>query len=264
MKSATIFLLLGVVAALASAMPKLDPAIFQVADPRLIIGGVEATRHEFPFMIDLRIDGQHNCGGSIVSPDWVVTAAHCSTFLANRYTLVAGEHNLTLNEGTEQSRRVAAIVRHPGYNRPTPLNNDIALMRVDRPFEFNEFVGPVVIPDLDFVPTALATAAGWGMLDYPIGDLSDVLMKVEVPFVEQETCRIANIDVNPVTDTMVCYGVVGKDSCKADSGGPLMCGSDNALCGIVSWGEGCALDGYPGVYAKTSYFAEWIRSTIAA
>ncbi|XP_035707945.1 trypsin-1 [Folsomia candida] len=262
MKSATI-IFLGVVA-LASAMPKLDTALFQAADPRLIVGGVEATKNEFPFMIDLRVGGRHNCGGSIVSPDWVVTAAHCVGGSPSSYTLVAGDHNLTLNEGTEQSRSVTAIVIHPGYNRPTIINNDIALMRVDRPFEFNEFVGPAVIPQLNFVPTALATVAGWGMLSFPIGDLPDVLMKVEVPHVADAPCRTANIGVGVVTESMVCYGVVGKDSCKADSGGPLMCGSDNALCGIVSWGKDCALDGYPGVYTETSYFAEWIRSTIAA
>ncbi|XP_035707650.1 anionic trypsin-2-like [Folsomia candida] len=165
MKSATI-IFLGVVA-LASAMPKLDTALFQAADPRLIVGGVEAKKNEFPFMIDVRIGGRHGCGGSIVSPDWVVTAAHCTGYDASSYTLVAGDHNLTLNEGTEQSRSVAAIVRHPGFDRPTIINNDIALMRVDRPFEFNEFVGPAVIPQLNFAPNKVGHGGGMGRAVLP-------------------------------------------------------------------------------------------------
>jgi len=80
-----------------------------------------------------------------------------------------------------------------------------------------------------------------------------------VPFVSDQECNVAYS--GGIADSMLCYGVAGKDSCQGDSGGPIMCGADNTLCGIVSWGQGCALAGYPGVYTETSYFAEWLRTS---
>jgi trypsin len=244
--------------ALASAMPKKEtqPQAFPGLNPGRIVGGVEADRNEFPFIVDMR-RGSHYCAGSIISEEWVVTAAHCSQGLPSAYTLTAGDHNIDLVEGTEQTRQVVQIIVHPSYGRPFQYENDIALMKVSPPFEFNDVVGPVILPELNFAPTAVATVTGWGALSQG-GPSPSVLMKVDVPYVDDIACNASY--TGDIASTMICYGEGGKDSCQGDSGGPIVCGADMALCGIVSWGQGCAQPGYPGVYTETSWYGEWIRT----
>jgi secreted trypsin-like serine protease len=120
--------------------------------------------------------------------------------------------------------------------------NDLALMQVSPPFELNEFVSPVQLVKQSFVPSGEPmTVAGWGQL-LEDGQLSNTLMKVDVPFVPQETCS-ALYGGTRIKDTMLCGGEGGKDACKGDSGGPLMCpdGDNYSLCGVVSFGTGQSL-----------------------
>jgi trypsin len=241
----------------AAPKPKTTPYVFPGLNTGKIVGGIEAGRHEFKFLVDMR-RGSHYCAGSIISPDWVVTAAHCSQGAPSAYTLVAGDHNINVVEGTEQTRQVVQIINHPNYGSPKQYENDIALMKVSPPFVFDEYVQAVVIPDVNFAPTAVATVTGWGALTEG-GSSPTNLMKVDVPHVDDETCS-TNYG-GSTAPSMVCYGEGGKDSCQGDSGGPIVCGDDQTLCGIVSWGQGCARPNYPGVYTETSYFTEWIRGS---
>jgi trypsin len=243
---------------LAKPKPKKPSTyVFPGRNTGRIVGGVEARPHEFPWIVDMRV-GSHYCGGSIISPEWVVTAAHCS--LGSGYTLTAGDHNIEIIEGTEQTRNVVSILVHPGYQAPGTkrYENDIALMKVFPPFEFNQNISAVVLPKAGFEPTPVATVTGWGALTQG-GASPDELYKVDVPYMNDANCDIAYS--GGIADSMICYGEAGKDSCQGDSGGPIMCGPDHTLCGIVSWGQGCAQPGYPGVYTETSYFEEWIRKS---
>jgi len=227
-----------------------------------IVGGEEATPYEFPWIVDMRRGG-HYCGGSIVSEEWVMTAAHCSTGAPSNYELVAGDHHIGQTEGPEQRRQVTRIIRHPSYgNTNIQYEADIALMKVDPPFVFNDYVKPAAVPNMTFSPTARATVAGWGALTEG-GSSPVVLYKVDVPVVTDESCR-SSYGSSSVADSMICAGEGGKDSCQGDSGGPMMCERDgvNYLCGIVSWGLGCARPGYPGVYTEVSYFDEWAADAI--
>ncbi|OXA64314.1 Trypsin-1 [Folsomia candida] len=249
------FVTIVALVAMASAKPaKKQDSYFPTN--RFIVGGVPATPYEFPHIVDMRLSPfGHWCAGSIISPEWVVTAAHCSDSAMTSYTLTAGEHNITSGgvEGTEQVRQVVKIIS------PLRFSNDIALMMVDPPFDLSTTSAQaVVVPDVNFVPTSVATVAGWGVLTED-GAYPDVLMKVDVPFVDDATCNANYAEFGGTSESMICYGEAGKDSCQADSGGPIMCGPENALCGIVSFGNGCARPGFPGVYTETSYFADWIR-----
>jgi len=228
----------------------------------LIVGGVEATAGEFPYMIDIKRPS-HTCGASLVNAHWVVTAAHCTQSAVSSYTVVAGDHNINENEGTEQTRTIERIVNHPSYS-PGTYENDISLMKVSTPFNLTSRIQPVALPASGFLPTINTTTAGWGRISEG-GALSPQLQKVDVPYVDDATCNQAY--GGRIKDSMICAGVLGeggKDACQGDSGGPLMCntGSTSFLCGIVSWGTGCARPNYPGVYTETSYFSEWINSVI--
>jgi len=220
--------------------------------PERIVGGVEAGKGDFPYIVQIKRGG-HYCGGSIVNPNWIVTAGHCALASAAGYEIVAGEHHLATDEGTEQSRGVAQIVVHPAYNDNT-LANDVAVMRLNTPLNFNQWVQAANLAPAGFTPAANVDVAGWGTLASG-GQLPNVLMRVNVPMVSDASCKqsYGSSEIHP---GMICAGTGGKDSCQGDSGGPLVSG--NVLAGLVSWGYGCAEPGFPGVYTEVAHFSNWI------
>jgi len=155
----------------------------------LIVGGVNATAGEFPWMVDIRRPS-HYCEASIVNQDWVVTAAHCTQGAVSGYTVVAGDHDINNpNEGSEQTRTIEKIVNHPSYS-PGTFENDISLMKVSTPFQLNDRVQPVALPASHFTPTIDTTAVGWGRTSEG-GQSSPHLLKVDVPYVDDATCNQA-------------------------------------------------------------------------
>jgi len=239
-------------AAVAVASPFPRTVIKQF--PERIVGGTQATRGEFPHIVQIKRGG-HYCGGSIVNANTIVTAAHCSVATISGYTVVAGEHRLDQNEGSEQTKTVSQIIRHPNYNANT-LANDVAVWRVNSAFTFNTYVAAARLAPTGFTPAANVVPAGWGTLSSG-GSLPNVLMKVTVPMVSDASCK-NSYGNNAILAGMICAGTGGRDSCQGDSGGPLMSGT--TLAGIVSWGNGCALAGYPGVYTSVAYFNSWISN----
>jgi trypsin len=223
---------------------------------RLIVGGVEARRGEFPYIVQIQFGSIHYCGGSIINENFILTAAHCSSYPASSYNVVAGQHDLRFIENQEQSRSVERIVRHPNYNGNT-IANDVAVWKVSTPFVFNAFVQPIALAQSDFTAPNV-DVAGWGDLEY-LGASPTVLMRVNVPSVPFDECKRLNAQnpsLPPVVAGMICAGRGEKDSCSGDSGGPLVDG--NTLVGVVSWGYQCARVGFPGVYADVAYYYTWI------
>lgn len=239
------------------------PGLFNL--PRRIVGGEQATPHEFPFQITLLFNGQHICGGSIYNADTIITAAHCGEISSNpaSFSISAGRHNIRIPELTAQNRRVVSVVLHPEWPGDTGLSNDIAIMKLDSPLNFTvNAVGPILLED-DPNPTGVVTVSGWG--DTLEGGSSPAnLRKVDVPIVSDDECR-ESYGQSEIEDSMICAGVPagGRDACQGDSGGPMFRKNANGnftLVGVVSWGLGCARPGYPGVYTEVSYFADFVRA----
>jgi len=215
-----------------------------------IVGGVEATKGEYPFIVSLQSSyGSHVCGGSLIKKNWVLTAAHCVGYFK---TVVVGLHTQGVTTGTEKFNAVE-VIKNPGWNSSI-MDNDWALVKLSGDSKF----APVVLNTAEISGSVNFVTAGWGTTSES-GSLAKNLMKVTVPFVTQETCEAAY--PGSLTDAMICAGYPegGKDSCQGDSGGPLLIGSK--LAGVVSWGEGCARPNKYGVYSKVSAALTWINDT---
>ena len=169
--------------------------------------------------------------------------------------IVAGDNDLSIEEGTEQAADVVRIILHEDYESTT-TSNDISLLKLGSSLSFDSYVDAIPIPSQGQSFTGIALVSGWGTLTEG-GETPTVLQKVEVPIVSDADCRDA-YGVDEVLDSMICAGEAGHDSCQGDSGGPMVCGG--SLCGIVSWGYGCARPNYPGVYTEVSYFVDWINA----
>ncbi len=222
-----------------------------------IVGGEEAVRGEFPFIVSLRsASGSHFCGGSLIKKDWVLTAAHCVAG-SGPSSIAIGLHDRTDTANAEIVRPSATIV-HP-KNDSSTLDYDFALIRIDRESRF----APILLQRSEMAGPVNFVTAGWGTTGSGFG-LPRLLQKVTVPYVDSATCSASY--PGEITESMICAGLKegGKDSCQGDSGGPLLMGSGDqrTLVGVVSWGEGCAKPDKYGVYGKVSAAMEWIDATI--
>lgn len=228
-----------------------------------IVGGVEATAGEFPYIVSLHGSSGHFCGASLIKKNWVLTAAHCVQGSTIR-KVVIGLHDQK-NASKAEAIKTKRVIPHPQYDDKN-ADFDFALIELEADSKHEPVVintEEIEIPG-DSDSQIMATVAGWGATKENSYGLPSRLQKVNVPLVSKDTCN-QNYK-NTITDRMLCAGYPGggKDSCQGDSGGPLVVRTalgQTLLIGVVSWGEGCARANLPGVYAKVNEAITWIEQT---
>ncbi|XP_058970380.1 trypsin [Pocillopora verrucosa] len=226
-----------------------------------IVGGYQAAPNSWPWQAMLMTRGPF-CGGSLLSPNWVVTAAHCVENINERdFKVRLGAHHRTSVTNRVQDFNVRRIYRHPSYHKPVSYAHDIALLQLDRPARLNGAVQPVCLPNDGNQYGRECTVTGWGHLQHG-GGSPDYLNQVSVPIVPYSSCK--RVYEGRTHESMLCAGLIsgGKDACQGDSGGPYVCKNWNGrwyLEGVVSWGDGCAWANKLGVYANVRYLRDWIQ-----
>uniref|UniRef100_A0A2I3FTJ2 Enteropeptidase n=1 Tax=Nomascus leucogenys TaxID=61853 RepID=A0A2I3FTJ2_NOMLE len=232
-----------------------------------IVGGSNAKEGAWPWLVGLYYGGRLLCGASLVSSDWLVSAAHCvygRNLEPSKWTAILGLH-MTSNLTSPQtvSRLIDQIVINPHYNRRRK-DNDITMMHLEFKVNYTDYIQPICLPEENqvFPPGRNCSIAGWGTVVYQ-GTTANILQEADVPLLSNEKCQQQMPEYN-ITENMICAGYEegGIDSCQGDSGGPLMCQENNRwfLAGVTSFGYKCALPNRPGVYARVSRFTEWIQS----
>lgn len=252
-------------ALLAALLAAGSGAAVLAAQPR-IVGGTVAAANAWPWQVQISNGGKHWCGGALLSERWVVTAAHCVQGQSvDTMEVRAGS---LLREVGGQTRAVQRGIFHPDFGIAATYDHDIALLELAAPVNLaasTQAIAPLrSFEEVVLAPTGtLATVTGWGTTGQ--GIYASNLLQASMPLWSAPECRLhTGFMATEITDNMLCAGELagGKDACQGDSGGPLVVPNGRGgyvLGGIVSWGEGCALPGYPGVYTRVAFYQSWLE-----
>ncbi|XP_044759117.1 trypsin-1 isoform X1 [Coccinella septempunctata] len=250
-----------------------------------IVGGEDAEKAEFPWLVSITRRGGHFCGGTLISNRFVLTAGHClctgiglDLLRATSIKITLSQHDLSEKSEDAYERTIKKVTVHPDYacNKP---NNDIAILELGEKLVWSGSVSPACLPVSssgleDYtVDNLLATVAGWGWTNElsSKGGRAKVLQKARVNVIENKQCQAWYKSQGKKTKiqlTQICAGHEqgGIDACWADSGGPLMVGSGSpnqmVVVGVVSTGIGCARPFLPGLYTRVSEYIPWIKKVI--
>ncbi|KAK5650380.1 hypothetical protein RI129_001409 [Pyrocoelia pectoralis] len=230
-----------------------------------IVGGRPTGVNRYPWVARIVYDGLFHCGGSLITQDYVLTAAHCVRRLQRtKIRVILGDHDqTTTSEAPAKMRAVSAVIKNRNFDADS-YNHDIALLKLRKPVVFSKNIKPICVPRVSEDPAGkLGTVIGWGRT-MENGMLPGIVQEVQVPILTLQQCRAMKYRATRITTYMLCAGKGAMDSCQGDSGGPLVVpvGEKYEIVGIVSWGVGCARPGYPGVYTRVGKYIGWIRSNV--
>ncbi|XP_011695705.1 PREDICTED: serine protease nudel isoform X2 [Wasmannia auropunctata] len=232
-----------------------------------VVGGRASQPTAWPFLVAIYKNGNFHCGGVILSDVHIISAGHCMDgYQEHYYEIQAGTLRRFSFSPMAQWRRARYVIIHPGYVK-RDMQNDFAVIKLDRPLLFNRWVRQVCLPTSNTagpewkegpLPQSMCVAIGWGAVTED-GPEPDHLREVKVPILP--SCKHL-VDRN---EASICAGYPegGHDACQGDSGGPLMCRNPNLetqwyAAGLISHGDGCGRPDEPGVYMKISYYLDWI------
>uniref|UniRef100_A0A8C5JMY9 Vitamin K-dependent protein C n=1 Tax=Junco hyemalis TaxID=40217 RepID=A0A8C5JMY9_JUNHY len=221
-----------------------------------------------PWQIMLQnTEGMFLCGGVLIHPSWVLTAAHCLEEHKGFKVKLDAPYSKKLAD--EQTIWVDKWVTHENYTKTTS-DNDIAMLHLAEHVMYYTYALPICLPTRNLAEQELmrsgkqAVVTGWGTMSERNHTYAAFLRYIQIPIVPRNEC--AQAMRSHISDNMLCAGSLGdrKDSCRGDSGGPMFTRYKDTwfLVGLVSWGEGCGRKGKFGVYTKVSQYLEWIQHHI--
>ncbi|KAM9685413.1 proproteinase E-like [Trichechus inunguis] len=236
-----------------------------------VVNGEDAVPYSWPWQVSLQYEKNgafhHTCGGSLIDPDWVITAGHCIS-RSLTYRVVLGEYDRAKEEGPEQVIPIIPedIFVHPLWNSScVACGNDIALIKLSRSAQLGDTVQPACLPPAGYIlpNEAPCYISGWGRL-YTGGPLPDMLQQALLPVVDYEHCSRRDWWGSVVKKTMVCAGGDILSGCNGDSGGPLSCPAADGswqVHGVTSFVSslGCNTVKKPTVFTRVSAFEDWIK-----